>query len=150
MKLNIGQVLASEKFVLSFECEKDYSSLEMGDGVHPFSKVQVSGTVRNRYQGIAIAAQVTARAVAPCARCLCDVAFDVDVPLECFIGPDGVGDDLVNIENGHFIDLNCAVEELLFDEYPSKILCSSDCKGLCPICGQDLNHGSCDHTADKL
>ncbi len=147
MKLNIGQVLASEKFVLSFECEKDFSSLEMGDGVHPFGKVQVKGTVRNRYQGIAIQATVQGQAIAPCARCLAEVAFAVDVPLECFIGPDGVGDDLVNIENGHFIDLSCAVEEALFDEYPTKLLCSPDCKGLCPICGQDLNHGSCDHTA---
>ncbi|MBO5784145.1 MAG: DUF177 domain-containing protein, partial [Clostridia bacterium] len=59
----------------------------------------------------------------------------------------GVGDDLVSIENGHFIDLSCAVEEALFDEYPTKLLCSPDCKGLCPICGQDLNRGSCDHTA---
>lgn len=147
MKLNIGQVLASEKFVLSFECEKDFSSLEMGDGVRPFGIVQVKGTVRNRYQGIAIEAAISAHAVAPCARCLGDVAFDVDVPLECFIGPDGGGDDLVNIEGGHVIDLSTAVEEALFDEYPSKLLCSPDCKGLCPVCGQDLNHGSCDHTA---
>ncbi len=147
MKLNIGQVLASEKFVLSFECEKDFSSLEMGDGVRPFGRVQVKGTVRNRYQGIAIEATISAHAVAPCARCLGDVAFDVNVPLECFIGPDGVGDDLVNIEGGHVIDLSTAVEEALFDEYPSKLLCSPECKGLCPVCGQDLNHGSCDHTA---
>lgn len=147
MKLNIGQVLASEKFVLSFGCEKDFSALEMGDGVHPFGTVQVKGTVRNRYQGIAIEAVISAHAVAPCARCLGDVAFDVDVPLECFIGPDGVSDDLVSIEDGHVIDLSTAVEEALFDEYPSKLLCSPDCKGLCPVCGQDLNHGSCDHTA---
>ncbi|HAG13017.1 MAG TPA: hypothetical protein DCG49_04050 [Ruminococcus sp.] len=26
---------------------------------------------------------------------------------------------------------------------PTKILCSPDCKGLCPVCGQNLNEGDC-------
>ena len=26
---------------------------------------------------------------------------------------------------------------------PTKILCKEDCKGLCPVCGSDLNEGDC-------
>ncbi|MGB9809870.1 MAG: YceD family protein, partial [Caldanaerobacter sp.] len=26
---------------------------------------------------------------------------------------------------------------------PMKFLCKEDCKGLCPICGTNLNYGSC-------
>lgn len=41
------------------------------------------------------------------------------------------------------IDLNdIAVSDLLL-ELPSKILCSDDCKGLCMICGCDLNESEC-------
>ncbi len=32
---------------------------------------------------------------------------------------------------------------------PSKILCSEDCKGLCPKCGKDLNQGDCGCTEPK-
>ena len=27
---------------------------------------------------------------------------------------------------------------------PMKPLCSDDCKGLCPVCGTNLNRGTCD------
>ena len=30
-------------------------------------------------------------------------------------------------------------------EFPSKILCTDDCKGLCPVCGADLNETDCGH-----
>lgn len=25
-----------------------------------------------------------------------------------------------------------------------KVVCREDCKGLCPVCGKDLNKGDCD------
>ena len=36
------------------------------------------------------------------------------------------------------------VEEDLILDQPSKVLCSEECRGLCPMCGKDLNEGSCD------
>ena len=27
------------------------------------------------------------------------------------------------------------------------VLCRPDCKGLCPVCGANLNHGDCGHAA---
>ena len=40
------------------------------------------------------------------------------------------------------------VEELLRNEivinWPMKILCRPDCRGICRQCGQDLNTGTCD------
>jgi len=30
---------------------------------------------------------------------------------------------------------------------PEKPLCREDCKGLCPICGANLNYGECEHVA---
>ena len=42
---------------------------------------------------------------------------------------------------------NLDVDKLLFGEallnWPSRVLCKEDCKGLCPVCGQNLNHGDC-------
>ena len=35
-----------------------------------------------------------------------------------------------------------ALTDLMLD-MPSKILCKEDCAGLCPVCGKDLNEGSC-------
>ena len=50
-------------------------------------------------------------------------------------------------------------DELLIDEIivdniilslPIKTLCSESCKGLCPICGQNLNEGDCDCEVDNI
>ena len=39
------------------------------------------------------------------------------------------------------------VENLIFNEilmnWPMKVLCKADCKGICKMCGKDLNLGEC-------
>ncbi|MFA7060159.1 MAG: DUF177 domain-containing protein [Pedobacter sp.] len=41
------------------------------------------------------------------------------------------------------IDLTHEIEEQVAMEIPLKPLCNEDCKGLCPVCGIDLNHATC-------
>jgi len=33
---------------------------------------------------------------------------------------------------------------------PMKPLCKEDCKGLCPVCGANLNYEDCGHTQEKV
>lgn len=42
------------------------------------------------------------------------------------------------------IDLTDNLREEIILDYPLKVLCRSDCRGLCPACGQNLNLGGCD------
>lgn len=44
---------------------------------------------------------------------------------------------------GNEIDLTHEIEEQVAMEIPLKPLCSENCKGLCPVCGIDLNHTVC-------
>ena len=59
------------------------------------------------------------------------------------ISCDGESDE-ANYIDGYHLD----VEQLLYNEilvgWPMKVLCSEDCKGICSVCGQNLNEGSCD------
>ncbi len=41
------------------------------------------------------------------------------------------------------IDIKDQVWEGLVLSLPENVLCSKDCKGLCPICGKNLNEGDC-------
>ena len=81
---------------------------------------------------------VTGRASVPlatvCARCLDDIRVVIAVKELCF----------------HFekvrdmeIDLTDDVREELLLAVPSCFYCSPDCKGICPMCGTNLNHASC-------
>ncbi|MFW6280919.1 MAG: YceD family protein [Halanaerobium sp.] len=46
------------------------------------------------------------------------------------------------------------IDEIIVDNIilslPIKTLCSETCKGLCPICGQNLNKGDCDCEVDNI
>ncbi len=52
--------------------------------------------------------------------------------------------ELVYPEDGQ-IDLGPIVRDYLFLEMPINPICTPGCKGLCPVCGNDLNLETCDH-----
>lgn len=71
---------------------------------------------------------------APCDRCLTNVTVTIPVHIQ----------DAFDLpEESASID----AEELIITEillhWPEKILCREDCKGLCPVCGCDLNRQTC-------
>lgn len=43
------------------------------------------------------------------------------------------------------IDLTASVNEELVISQPTVVYCKPECKGLCPICGANLNEGDCGH-----
>ena len=47
----------------------------------------------------------------------------------------------------HTIDLTEALYAALLMETPFVVLCREDCKGLCPVCGENLNERDCGHAA---
>ena len=51
---------------------------------------------------------------------------------------------------GDFIDLAPIICEQIVLQVPMKIVCTEDCKGLCPRCGINLNMGSCNCHADVV
>lgn len=42
-----------------------------------------------------------------------------------------------------FLDFTDDVRQEIILNYPKKLLCKGDCKGLCMICGKNLNVGDC-------
>ncbi len=42
------------------------------------------------------------------------------------------------------LDLSLVYLEKTYLSLPMKPLCKEDCKGICPICGKNLNYGECD------
>ena len=70
-----------------------------------------------------------------CARCLDDIRVPITVKDLCFHF-----EKVRDLE----VDLTDDVREELLLAVPSCFYCSPDCKGICPVCGANLNHASCD------
>ncbi len=84
---------------------------------------------------------------ARCDRCLTRVDVPVSITLEEEF-------DLENIENptdvdefpfltGYQLDIQMLINSEILINWPGKILCKEDCKGICTKCGKDLNQGDC-------
>lgn len=52
--------------------------------------------------------------------------------------------DLVLPADG-YIDLSEIYREFLILAIPIRCLCQEECKGLCEVCGTNLNHTTCEH-----
>ena len=85
-----------------------------------------------------------------CDRCLKETPVSLDISFEReFASPEFISDDEDENEEIHeFMDgFKLDSDALLYDEitvnWPVKILCREDCRGLCPVCGHDLNEGDC-------
>ena len=110
--------------------------------------INLKGSITNLGNCFVLKADIKTKVKMNCSRCMKELEHEVDIPiLERFIGDkaDEVGqeDDEVWFFEGNVIDLNDVVISNISLNMPMKILCSDDCKGLCPKCGQDLNESDC-------
>ena len=85
----------------------------------------------------------------PCDRCLEDVEVKVTLDFKHKIDTESDAyDQSEDLDENNYIDgYSLDVEQLVYNEllvgWPTKILCSEDCKGICNVCGQNLNKGTC-------
>ncbi|MFH1312783.1 MAG: DUF177 domain-containing protein [Candidatus Eisenbacteria bacterium] len=98
------------------------------------------------------------RGVLECGRCLEEYSLVLECPIGvwCVIGASGdltdVGerDSVIEVPAGSkYIDLADHVRSELLIVAPFKPLCSDECKGLCPVCGVDLNVDKCSCERDS-
>ena len=89
-----------------------------------------------------------------CSRCLCGVEDLVDAPLqEVFsrapLSLEQQEADVVH-SPGEAIELDAYAEQAIFVGLRAQVLCSPQCKGLCPVCGIDRNTSSCACELERL
>jgi uncharacterized protein len=102
-----------------------------------------------------LAGRVQTTLVLPCSRCLEGFEQDVDAPFDLRFQPKDTAttveserelgeDDLAAAfyENDE-IDLELLMKEQFYLALPMKPLCRDECRGLCALCGANLNRGTC-------
>ncbi len=89
-----------------------------------------------------------------CARCLTAVPQALETDFDLIFRPAGIdaeaGEHAISedeTEIGYYeksgLPLEDVVREQVLLTLPGRVLCREDCKGLCPRCGTDRNHGDC-------
>ena len=145
MKINLKQIfnIVGESKDISYDISAD----ELSDirGYHFGSPVAVNGRVHNRAGVIYLDYSVKFTLLAECDRCLKEFERDYNFDFQHIVVPslsNNDNDDYI-VAEGESIELNdIAVTDLLL-QLPVKMLCKDDCKGLCMVCGCDLNESVC-------
>lgn len=143
--MDVSRALKNPGQVFPFEAEIEIAPMEvLSDPVH-FEDVRAEGEYLcpgdNR---ISVKAEVSAQADTRCSRCLEPVRVAVRATVDAVYDrqPDPDDPDLYSFE-ASTIELTDAVRDALLLELPMRNLCSEDCRGLCPVCGINLNKGTC-------
>lgn len=113
-------------------------------------RAQVSGSdevvIRGTLEGVQLR---------ECRRCLDPVEVEVEEEVTLVYAPSDALSDRIDPEIREIpagtdeLDLTEAIREELILGVPSFVVCSPDCKGLCPQCGVKLDEETCTCTTDE-
>ncbi len=146
MQFSVKPILNTPGRELPFSFSMDLSDVEFGGRFPVTEPVRVTGTVRNTASvlELELTAQTTLDCV--CDRCAKEFRRKKEVSYGCILADerqDEEDDDIVLLEKGEFVDVEDLAKTAFILGMDTKVLCSEDCKGLCPRCGADLNLGPC-------
>jgi uncharacterized protein len=109
----------------------------------PGDVVQAELTVARVGDNLTVTLLVDTHVLGPCQRCLADADISVEAEGIEYVRhgesspePEDEGEAYVI---AHQLDLERWVRDVVAEALPQKLLCRDDCRGLCPVCGADLN-----------
>ena len=144
-RLNVGFIVHQEvgyKREFPFEFEQIQISDDLD--LRHFEGV---ATIGHTPQGLIVQADFSAETTLECGRCLNQFRHSLNCDLTelyAFNEKSVSESDLLLPDDAH-VDLQPLIREYSLLEVPINPTCKPDCKGLCSVCGKDLNKSDCGH-----
>ncbi|OAT81329.1 YceD family protein [Desulfotomaculum copahuensis] len=157
MQIDVSTIKQSPGMTLHRELEAPLPALEGAGEIISFVgparavlDLTNSGGLLELTGGIQAALQLS------CARCLENFVYPVDVPLRELYYPAGAVEPPPEQREegipfrGDKLDITPEVLKSILLALPMKAVCRPDCRGLCPVCGQNLNRGRCNCRQEEV
>ncbi len=154
MKLNLARMKQIVGSVAEFDFKEQTIDVDLKrEGVNTIGPVRVKGKIENSGDRIFQAqGQIEVVATGVCSRCLkqTNVRLDIDFSLK-------FSDVIIEFEEediitfiGDEIDFYPQVISEIILNWPGQILCKTDCRGLCPKCGVNMNTTVCKCKSENI
>jgi uncharacterized protein len=148
LRLNVGFLIKSPigtRRDFNFEYEK----MQLGEDLI------VSNFIGNAWfdrtqQGLLLQGEFKAASDLECVRCLDPFLQPLKWSVSEMYAFDkrNITDSGLLVPENAQIDLEPLLREYALLEFPISPVCKSDCKGLCPVCGENLNKTDCGHNIE--
>ncbi len=145
LRLNVG-FLIGQPVGYSRDFHFEYEAVRLGDDLF-LEEFTGTAHISSTHQGLLVQAEFEARITLQCVRCLEEYAHPLHwalTELYAYKKRSMTESGLLLPESG-YLDIEPVAREYAFLEVPIKPLCRPTCKGLCPVCGENLNHVDCGH-----
>ncbi len=148
LRINVG-FLINAPISTSRAIKFDLPAINLGGDLN-LQKLTGKVELTRTPKGILVQARFSTSYHAECVRCLdeYDQQLETDFnELYAFHANSVTESGLIVPEDAN-IDLLPLLREYLLIEIPIKTVCREDCKGLCTVCGENLNHHTCEHQTE--
>ena len=158
MLINLSDILSKEGETQRVEAMVDMENFTSRLGTFPVQKkTPVHFTIQNKGKKVLqINGEGSVTLLIPCGRCLSDVPEEIVFAFEREVDMKQSEEERIkdSDESNYITGGNLDVEQLVYNEilinWPLRVLCKDDCKGICSHCGKNLNQGPCDCKVENL
>ncbi len=146
IKINVAQI--KKRLVSKKELAYDLEAAELGikpEEMDLNGPVRLEGSMSNVGDVLLLEAVLTAEVKRRCGRCLkgFTAVTKAEIVEKYFpVNAENIASDAF-VYDSDVVDITEPLREGLLLAEPMQALCNLDCKGLCPVCGADLNDGDC-------
>ena len=151
MKIQIGSL---SEGLHEYQFETDAGDIDLGEGFA--GPVAVKVVLEKTGNQMRLTGSVSAAGSFPCDRCTREFSLPVSASYRMYYVTEGgefAGIDPSELQvvapGSGWIDIQDDVRQTILLAVPLKLLCSDQCRGLCPHCGKNLNTESCSCTVEQ-
>ena len=149
MKIDITDVLSIENWTEEQQVQTDLTVFDSRLGEFPITKkAPFTLHLENREnKQVLISGETDVTVAVPCDRCLEEVPVSLHLVIDRMIPLKESEDGEEAADTGCLAGSSLDTDRLIYDEilvnWPMKVLCREDCKGICKKCGANLNRSAC-------
>lgn len=146
MIVNVSKIIKipDSTMELSFEEKIDFIGSSSGK-IKLLKPINFTGTLVNDGKVLYLNGSLSTVLELYCDRCTKPVETSLSINIEEQFSSESIDEEEIHtINSGSEIDLTPILIDAILLNIPMKTVCDTQCKGLCPQCGQNLNEGMCD------
>ena len=142
MKIDIAQAVRNEGEVYTEVYDGPIQSIDFMGGHFKIPKAHVEAEYSFDGEGIAVGGVFSAITMVECSRCLKEFEYQINFEFSEYYEKQPQ-EEATYKYTADLIELDRMLQDNIVMILPMRFLCREDCKGLCPVCGHDLNQGKC-------
>lgn len=145
MKVQISDIISKRERNKNIDYKFEIPQFEFeGDIIKPIEPCEVEGLISSDVDILVLNVKIKTKLEMVCSKCLDAFIYPIDIDIEerFTTNLESQDDDSIVVMND-VLDITEIVENSIISTLPIQRVCKDDCKGLCQVCGCNLNHQSC-------